>query len=241
MTLSASESASAFESPLPWPDTPGQGPLDRQSRRARLSVVPGRPDAPAQDPGDDAPAASAVPGAHNGALFDWARQLPEWGGEAGAPPAAETPPVPAPRAARRPAAAAPAAPRRPQRAAPDPRPAAPSPGANPALELWQHRLTRRGRIVVVSAATVLATAALAVLFTGAATAGASASGAPTETALSGQAPATVVVQDGDTLWDIAQRVRPGDDPRSTVHEIVRVNGLSESELEPGQELVMPDF
>src|SRR5215831_12236045 len=38
----------------------------------------------------------------------------------------------------------------------------------------------------------------------------------------------VVVQAGDTLWSIAQRVRPGDDPRQVAAEIAATNGV-----EPG--------
>ncbi|WP_207391331.1 LysM peptidoglycan-binding domain-containing protein [Streptomonospora litoralis] len=220
--MSASESASAFEPPVPWADAPDAAPLDRRARRSRLTVVPSDPPTP-EPPAESAPAGaaavpaeSAVPGAHDGALFDWARQIPEW----------------------RSAAPAPAARRRPPQAAPRLRTSAAPRSA--ALELWHDRLTRRGRVVALTVATVLATGVLAGLFVAVATGGASASGAPTESALT-EAPSTVVVRDGDTLWEIAQRVRPGDDPRSTVHEIVRVNSLSESELEPGQELVMPDF
>ncbi|GAA1780339.1 LysM peptidoglycan-binding domain-containing protein [Streptomonospora arabica] len=218
---------------MTWPDTPrtdDRGPAVRLPRRARLSVVP--PQAPPAEEAEreGASGADPFPGAHDGALFDWARQLPEWSAAAAAPP----------RAARRPRQAAPAPARALRPAAvPAPRPA---PVLGAAAELWNERLTRRGRVVVGAAVSALATALLAGLLLAVGTAGASATGpAPAESALHEEAPPTVVVRDGDTLWSIAERVRPGDDPRSTVHEIVKVNGLSESEIEPGQELVMPEF
>jgi Tfp pilus assembly protein FimV len=49
----------------------------------------------------------------------------------------------------------------------------------------------------------------------------------------------VVVRPGDTLWSIAQRVRPGDDPRSTVAAIVDANGVEAGSLMPGQALTVP--
>jgi LysM repeat protein len=48
-----------------------------------------------------------------------------------------------------------------------------------------------------------------------------------------------VVNEGDTLWEIAERLRPAEDPRKTVDEIVEINGLTEPVLTPGQELVLP--
>jgi nucleoid-associated protein YgaU len=49
----------------------------------------------------------------------------------------------------------------------------------------------------------------------------------------------VVVQSGDTLWSIASSVAGDDDVRAVVDAIQRVNGLSGSELEPGQVLQLP--
>jgi Tfp pilus assembly protein FimV len=51
--------------------------------------------------------------------------------------------------------------------------------------------------------------------------------------------AIVVVQPGDTLWDIAQRVRPGADPRDTVILIQEANGVDAGTLQVGQSLVVP--
>jgi nucleoid-associated protein YgaU len=50
---------------------------------------------------------------------------------------------------------------------------------------------------------------------------------------------TVVVQSGDTLWSLAQRVAPGEDPRAVVDAIVELNGLYSVDLTPGMELQLP--
>jgi len=49
----------------------------------------------------------------------------------------------------------------------------------------------------------------------------------------------VVVQSGDTLWSIAQRVRPGDDPRAVVDEIAALNGVQAGGLTVGASLAVP--
>jgi len=49
----------------------------------------------------------------------------------------------------------------------------------------------------------------------------------------------VVVQTGDTLWSIAQRVRPGDDPRVVAGEITAANGVQPGALVVGSSLVVP--
>lgn len=49
-----------------------------------------------------------------------------------------------------------------------------------------------------------------------------------------------VVRSGDTLWEIAAPItRPGDDVRSTIAEIVDLNGLDGASLSVGQELRLP--
>lgn len=91
------------------------------------------------------------------------------------------------------------------------------------------RLTRRGRAVVLGLLVLVASLASAVLFTTASRA----DGEPT-----GPAP-TVVVQPGDTLWDIATRVMPRRDNRDAVADLRRLNGLRNSEVRPGDVLVLP--
>jgi hypothetical protein len=92
------------------------------------------------------------------------------------------------------------------------------------------RLTRRGRLVV-----------LALLF-----------GLLLGIVVLAMAPATatsdrgdsvvaerVTVQPGDTLWAIAERVRPDADPRGTIARIKDMNGLTSSAAQAGQVLLVP--
>jgi nucleoid-associated protein YgaU len=55
----------------------------------------------------------------------------------------------------------------------------------------------------------------------------------------GTVQAAVVVQPGDTLWDIAAARYPGDDVRVRVDEIERLNGLRGAEIEVGETLRLP--
>ena len=49
-------------------------------------------------------------------------------------------------------------------------------------------------------------------------------------------PASVTVRPGDTLWAIASRVAPGQDPRAEVDRLQRLNRLPGPALVPGQVL-----
>lgn len=92
------------------------------------------------------------------------------------------------------------------------------------------RLTRRGRVVVLLAAT-------AVGFGGYALRGAPA--ASTDE-VHHERTTTMVVRPGDTVWQIAERADPGADPRATVAEIERLNGLRDAgSILVGQPLVVP--
>jgi nucleoid-associated protein YgaU len=94
------------------------------------------------------------------------------------------------------------------------------------------RITRRGRLVLVALVAVLAFA-LVSLGQFAASAVAADGG--------GDAPVSVtwVVQPGETLWVIAERVDPATDPRETVARIVAMNDLPSSSVQAGQELQIP--
>jgi len=49
----------------------------------------------------------------------------------------------------------------------------------------------------------------------------------------------LVVENGDTLWSIAVRWRPADDPRLVIEEIIALNDLRGVMLKPGQRLLIP--
>ncbi|WP_344966203.1 LysM peptidoglycan-binding domain-containing protein [Salinactinospora qingdaonensis] len=101
------------------------------------------------------------------------------------------------------------------------------------------RLTRRGRLVLVSALATALTAGFALTVVLTMALGTSAAGASTESDELDTSSSTIVVEDGDTLWEIAQRIRPNHDPRSTVYELVEINDLSDTRIDPGQVLLLP--
>lgn len=94
------------------------------------------------------------------------------------------------------------------------------------------RLTRRGRAVLVLllAALLLTVFSLGQRDTQAAAVGAgSGASAPTET----------IVQPGESLWSVAQRIAPDNDPREVIAQIRRLNDLETSDLLIGQHLLLP--
>jgi Tfp pilus assembly protein FimV len=98
------------------------------------------------------------------------------------------------------------------------------------------RLTRRGRVVLIVAA------AAVLLVTLWATAGRWAVARTHERSGAGSVEAgleTVTVGRHDTLWEIADRHRPGVDPGLTVERIIQLNGLSGAIIQPGERLRLP--
>lgn len=91
------------------------------------------------------------------------------------------------------------------------------------------RLTRRARLLV-STLTVVGALGLVGLAAAQADPGA---GRLTD------APASVVVQPGDTLWQIALEVAPGERPAEVVELLQAANGLDGVSLQPGQVLTVP--
>ncbi len=55
-----------------------------------------------------------------------------------------------------------------------------------------------------------------------------------DVSLSHELPGVYVVHPGDTLWDIALAIAPGDDPRALVHDLAEAAGGAS--LEPGQQI-----
>lgn len=102
------------------------------------------------------------------------------------------------------------------------------------------RVTARGRALLL-ALLLLVLVIGAVLLTGTGTARAgfdrpagSHAGSPALT--SG---ARVTVRPGETVWQIAQRIAPGADPRETVADLLRVNALQTADVRPGMALLLP--
>lgn len=95
------------------------------------------------------------------------------------------------------------------------------------------RLTRRGRMVLGVLLSVPFAAVVMVV-------GSLSADADT-TSPSGQAATgVVVVQPGESLWQIARQVAPHADPRATLTVIRDLNGLGGDTVVPGQALVVPN-
>ncbi|WP_344293481.1 LysM peptidoglycan-binding domain-containing protein [Agromyces neolithicus] len=97
------------------------------------------------------------------------------------------------------------------------------------------RLTRRGRVVFTTLASIplVLWAIVAVLSAGGAA-------ADVEGAAVGAGLEYVTVGAGDSLWEIAVALDSSADPRVVIDEIVRLNGLDDVVIEPGQRLAVPN-
>lgn len=101
-------------------------------------------------------------------------------------------------------------------------------------------LTRNGRLVRTLAMTCLAAAGLAATWDGGPgvaarpleSAGPAARTLPPDTV-------TVTVAPGETLWHVARRTAPQQDPRDVVTRLVLLNGLTGARVRAGQELIVP--
>ena len=94
------------------------------------------------------------------------------------------------------------------------------------------RLTGRGRLAILLLVSLVAVVVMS-LGHSMAFGGAEHSG--------GAATSSVVMQPGQTLWQIAQSIAPQADPREIVMRIRELNGLSGSAVQPGQQLIVPRF
>ncbi len=106
------------------------------------------------------------------------------------------------------------------------------------VDLPEFHLTRRGRlartIALLGLLAVLVWLTLDIVSSGRALAD---SAPPVVTITT----ATAVVEQGDSLWAIAQAVAPGADPRLVVEEIRDLNGLRSNLIQPGQVLLVPSL
>lgn len=49
----------------------------------------------------------------------------------------------------------------------------------------------------------------------------------------------ITVSAGQTLWDLAEQVAPNTDPQDWMQDVVNLNGLTSTDLKPGQRLALP--
>ncbi len=96
------------------------------------------------------------------------------------------------------------------------------------------RLTRRGRVVVAVAAT-LVLAALSLVIAG----GAQATNHPVPSHAAQQSLAQVTVHPGQSLWSVAESADPGADTRVVIQQIIELNGLAGNAVFAGQQLWVP--
>ena len=100
------------------------------------------------------------------------------------------------------------------------------------------RLTRRGRVVLAAFAGVVSTA-MVTLFWLSVAGGAQAASHGLRPGAAYQGMTQVVVRPGQTLWSIASRAEPAADPRLVIQQIIQVNGLNGSVIQPGESLWVP--
>ena len=93
------------------------------------------------------------------------------------------------------------------------------------------RLTPRGRAVLVAALVLLLFAAFSLGRVGA-------EGSTGAAGVHAEVQSTTV-QPGETLWGVAKRLTPGQDPRPVVEQIRRLNDLPDAGLRAGQQLLLP--
>lgn len=91
-------------------------------------------------------------------------------------------------------------------------------------------LTRRGRVLLLA----LLVAVLFGAFSLGRAAPQAASAAPSTPALE-----QITVQQGESLWTVARRIAPDNDPREVIAQIRRINDLTTWQLQAGQQLLLP--
>ena len=96
----------------------------------------------------------------------------------------------------------------------------------------QAHLTRRGR-------TLLLLALVGLLFGAFSLGRANTQAAPVRDAAPVPAVEQITVQPGESLWAVARRVAPENDPREVMAQIRRLNALESSALQVGQQLLLP--
>lgn len=97
------------------------------------------------------------------------------------------------------------------------------------------RMTRRGRVVLGVLLAIVVSTIVALSFF----AGSSSALASGEQERGSVQFATVAAMPGDSLWTLASRIAPEEDPRDVIADIKLLNRLESSDLLVGQELAIP--
>ena len=118
------------------------------------------------------------------------------------------------------------------------------PGAGvPDTRLAPHRnavrLTRRGRIVVAVMLTVASLSLVVLAWLAIAARAAQAADGGQSPGAVYQNLTSIVVHPGQTLWSIASQAEPSADPRVVMQQIIDLNALAGTSVEPGQRLWVP--
>jgi hypothetical protein len=93
--------------------------------------------------------------------------------------------------------------------------------------------------MVVSALVITAMLVVAALAWLAGTARADASGSGVPASAVYKSVRSVIVLPGQSLWTIASQVAPSADPRSVIQQIIDLNALGGTSIQPGQRLLVP--
>lgn len=94
------------------------------------------------------------------------------------------------------------------------------------------RVTRRGRALLVLSL-------VAVLFGAFSLGRANSEAAPATGPAIAAAVDETVVQAGESLWTVARRIAPDNDPREVIQQIRKLNNMQGSQLQAGQHLLLP--
>ena len=49
----------------------------------------------------------------------------------------------------------------------------------------------------------------------------------------------ITISAGQTLWNLAEQIAPNSDPQDWMQEVVNLNGLTSTDLKPGQRIAIP--
>lgn len=49
----------------------------------------------------------------------------------------------------------------------------------------------------------------------------------------------ITISSGQTLWDLAEQVAPDQNPQDWMQDVVNLNGLTSTDLKPGQRIAIP--